>query len=314
MPTLTDQAQAVGPVAKWSRAKRWGSVISAWLLAALFLASGIWKLSDLPSAAERMVQSLVPLQLSMAVAMLAGAGETFTAICLLIPRLRRWGAWLAAIMLVAFMVYIAVFYRRLVGDDCNCFPWIRRVVGPAFFAGDAAMLLLAAVAAWGADRSRGMKRAAAVMAVVGVMVLAGYGFSSARRAGVVAPLAITVDGHSQSLHRGRVLLFFFDPECAHCLGVATRMSQWNWTSTAVIALPTEEPQFAGAFLGESGLKAATSLDAATLRRTFRFTDPPYVVALVSGREAAVFNSGELDTAAFHQTMQRLGFIREKGTQ
>lgn len=47
------------------------------------------------------------------------AFETLTGILLLIPRYRRWGAWLAAVMLIAFMVYIGVLYDRLLGDDCN---------------------------------------------------------------------------------------------------------------------------------------------------------------------------------------------------
>ncbi len=35
------------------------------------------------------------------------------------------------------MVYFAVLYDRLLGEDCSCFPWVERVVGPAFFVGDA---------------------------------------------------------------------------------------------------------------------------------------------------------------------------------
>lgn len=311
MSTSIQTAGGIEPSKTWARTKKYGSAVSAWLLAALFLASGLWKLSDLSGAAERMVQSLIPVQLSLAVAILAGTAETFTGVCLLIPRLRRWAAWLAAAMLVAFMIYIGVFYRRLLGDDCNCFPWIRRVVGPGFFAGDGAMLLLAMVGAWGARRSRGIKTAGIVLLAVAALACTGYGLAKARLSDVVAPLSITADGHPQSLHRGRVLLYFYDPECMHCLGVAKQMSHWDWAPARVIAIPTEEPQFAAAFLSDSGLKAGTSVDAAMLRRTFRFTDPPYAVALVSGRQVAAFNSGELDTAAFHDAMQRLGFIRGK---
>ena len=314
MQTLAGKVQLVEPAPREIRALKCASGISAWLVAALFLVSGLWKLSDLSGAAERMVQSLVPVPLSMAAAMLVGAGETFAGACLLIPRLRRWGAWLAAAMLIAFMVYIAVFYRRLLGDDCNCFPWIRRVVGPGFFIGDAAMLLLALVAAWGADRARGIKSAAAVMAGVVVVVLSAYGLSAARGSEIAAPSSIVVDGRSQSLHQGRVLLYFYDPECTHCLHVARRMSRWDWASTRVIALPTTQPQFAAAFLSDSGLKAGTSPDAATLRQTFRFTDPPYAVALIAGRQASAFNSGALETAAFHDVLEKLKFIRGKEHQ
>ena len=280
----------------------------ALLLAALFLASGLWKILDLPSAAERMVQSLVPVSLSMAAAMLVGAGETFTAILLAIPRFRRWGAWLAGLMLVAFMIYIGVFYHRLLGDDCNCFPWIRRVVGPGFFAGDTAMLLLAVAAGWGARRSHGPRTAAALLAGVAVVTLCFYGLSATRRAQITAPLSIEVDGRPQSLHRGRVLLYFFDPECTHCLTVAQEMSRHDWKPSVVIALPTVQPNFARYFLNDSGLQAGISLDAARLRRTFTFTDPPYAVALIDGRQAAAFNSGELASPSFYEAIGKLGFI------
>jgi hypothetical protein len=269
----------------------------------------VWKILDLPSAAERMVQSLVPVSLSAAAAMLVGAGETFTAILLLVPRFRRWGAWLAAIMLVAFMAYIGVFYNRLLGDDCNCFPWIRRVVGPGFFAGDAAMLLLAAVAGWGARPSRGLRLAAGILAGVAAMTLCSYGLSAARRGQIVAPLSVEVDGRAQSLHHGRVLLYFFDPECSHCLMVAREMARWDWRSTRVIVLPTAQPRFARDFLSDSSLKAGISLDAAKLRRAFTFTDPPYAVALVDGRQAAAFNSGELAKPSFREELASLEFVR-----
>lgn len=291
----------------WRR--RLANPFCAWLLAALFLVSGLWKILDLPSAAERMVQSLVPVSLSVAAAMLVGAGETFTAMLLLVPRLRRWGAWLAAVMLVAFMAYIGIFYNRLLGDDCNCFPWIRRVVGPGFFAGDAAMLLLAAAAGWGAQRSRGLKMAAGVLAGVAAITVCSYGLSASRRAQIVAPLSVEVDGRVQSLHRGRVLLYFFDPECTHCLAVAQEMSRRDWGSTRVVALPTAQPRFARDFLTDAGLKAGVSLDAARLRRTFAFTDAPYAVALIDGRQAAAFNSGELASPSFYEKLGKLAFIR-----
>ena len=38
---------------------------------------------------------------------------------------------------------IAVHYSELRGVDCSCFPWVKRAVGRAFFAGDGAMMLLA---------------------------------------------------------------------------------------------------------------------------------------------------------------------------
>ena len=61
---------------------------------------------------------------------------------ILVPRLRRWGALVLGALLVAFMGYFAIHYNALRGADCSCFPWLKRVVGPGFFVGDAVMLLL----------------------------------------------------------------------------------------------------------------------------------------------------------------------------
>jgi uncharacterized membrane protein YphA (DoxX/SURF4 family) len=288
---------------------RWKSVVShlsAGLLAALFLVSGLWKILDIPATAERMVQSLIPPRLSTPAAILVASTETLAAVLLLFPRFRRWGAWLAALMLVAFMAYIGIFYNRLLGDDCNCFPWIRRVVGPAFFAGDAGMLFLAAVAGWGARRSRGLKPAVAILAGILAVALSSYGLSVMRRSHIVAPPSIEVGGQARALHQGRVLLFFFDPECLHCLAAAREMSRHDWNS-AVIAIPTGEPQFADYFLKQAGLKASVSHDAALLRRTFLFTDPPYAVALDDGDQMAAFTWEQIDKPSFYETMEKLGF-------
>ncbi|MFN7992432.1 MAG: DoxX family membrane protein [Bryobacteraceae bacterium] len=280
---------------------------AAALLAVLFLASGLWKMLDIQSAAERMVQSLVPAGISTGAAMLVGTGETFAAILLLVPRFRRWGALLAGLMLVAFLAYVGIYYHRLLGEDCNCFPWIRRVVGPAFFAGDAAMLLLAVVAGWGARRPHGLKAAGIVLAVVAAFTLCSYGIAAARDSRIVAPETIDADGHPMSIHEGRMLLYFFDPECTHCLGVAREMSRYHW-QVPVIAIPTAQPRFATDFLRDAGLNAIVSRDTALLRRTFVFTSPPYAVALIGGRQAAAFNWGQLDQPSFYLDMRRLGFI------
>jgi len=283
--------------------------VSAVLLALLFLASGLWKILDLESAAERMVQSLVPVPLSLPAAVMVSVAETFVAVLLLLPGLRRWGAWLAGLMLVAFMAYIGIFYHRLLGEDCNCFPWIRRVVGPGFFAGDGAMLALAVLAAWRARRPRGVRRAAVILAGVLTLALASYAVSAYQRARIGAPESILVDGSACRLREGRFLLYFFDPECSHCEKVAREMARQAWTGVRVIAVATAQPRFAGDFLRASGLRVGVSSDADLLRARFPFTDPPYAVALVNGRPAATFNSGQLEGAPYYGVLRKLGFIR-----
>ena len=123
-----------------------------------------------------MIQSLVPVALSLPAALAVAICETFAGVLLLIPRYRRWGAWIAALMLIACMLYIGILYNRLLGEDCNCFPWIRRVVGPVFFAGDAAVLVLAGLAAWWSHKAKGWRGAALIFCCV--CVVAGGSFAA----------------------------------------------------------------------------------------------------------------------------------------
>ena len=91
--------------------KAWLSTGSAVLLAMAFIIAGVWKITDPLAASVRMVQAQVPPVLGLPAAIGFGIAETFTGVLLLVPRLRRWGAWLTALLLVAFMVYIALFYN-----------------------------------------------------------------------------------------------------------------------------------------------------------------------------------------------------------
>ncbi len=305
LTSTVQNKQLDSPLAGWRNTVGLSSAI---LLAAILLVSGLWKVLDPFSAAERMVQSLIPAPLSMPAALAAGITETFAGALLLIPRYRRWGAWLGGFMLVAFMIYIGVLYNRLLGDDCNCFPWIRRVVGPVFFITDALMLVPAAGAAIWARKPVGFRVPAAVLATVMVFAFAAYGVRAAGRSGIEAPASITVDGQTRALGSGRFILYFFDPECSHCLMVAREMSRQQWRFTEIVAVPTSQPQFAGAFLKDAGLHAGVSPDAVLLRKTFKFTDAPYAVALSQGRQVAAYNSGELERAVF-PSLRQLGFIR-----
>ncbi|MGQ9635659.1 MAG: DoxX family protein [Bryobacteraceae bacterium] len=296
---------AAGRLAGW---KSTAGAVSAVILSLLFLASGTWKLTDLDATAERMVQSLVPVALSMPAALAVAICETFAGVLLLIPRYRRWGAWIAGLMLVAFMIYIGVLYDRLLGEDCNCFPWIRRVVGAAFFAGDAGMVLLAVAAGWWSAKSQGWRRAALVLGCVYLVACGSYGVSAVRRNRVAAPETAIVDGRPLKLREGRVLLYFFDPECTPCLAVACEMSKRDWGSTRLVVVPTREQQFAKDFLGDAGLRAGISPGVASLRKALPFADPPYAVALDRGRVVATFNSGQMVGEDYYGTLKRLGHL------
>jgi uncharacterized membrane protein YphA (DoxX/SURF4 family) len=290
-------------LARW---KNGASGAAAVLLALLFLSSGLWKITGIEAWAMRLAQARVPESLSVAGALVFGVAETLAGMLLLVPRLRRWGAILSAVLLIAFVTYFAVNYGALRGQDCSCFPWIRRVVGPGFFAGDAAMLVLAAMAWVWAPRPTGFRAAALIFAAVAVFALVSYGVEAVRQTGTEAPASIVVDGRPVSLAHGRFFLFFFNPQCMHCLDAARRMSGFHWGDTQVIAIPVDQPQFAQQFLSESGLRAAVSSDFELLKRTFGYSTYPFGVALVDGREKAPVTRFDGDEPG--ASLRRLGLI------
>ena len=116
------------------------------------------------------------------------------AVLVLVPRFRKWGAWLGSALLVAFMIYIGLNYTALRGAECNCFPWIKRAVGPGFFVADAVMLLLALMAGFWAQRAESKRSAVLIVCAVTVFALVSYGATAVRQRGVKAPAVITVDG------------------------------------------------------------------------------------------------------------------------
>src|SRR5882724_3062268 len=285
--------------------KTWVSWTAAMLMAALFLVAGLWKITDAPGAAVRLAQAKVPQNLSLAAALLLGIAETFSAALLLVPRFRRWGAWIMSFLLVVFMIYIAVFYNELRGAECQCFPWVKRAVGPAFFIGDGIMLGLTVLAGLWSKRSENLRSAALVLGSVVVFALVSYGVAATRNSGVKAPDTVMVDGKPYSLQQGRILIYFFNPECMHCLDAAKKLAKLNWGGTRVIGVATEQPRFAQGFMDTTGLKGVISTDIDLLRKTFPFVDPPAAVALEKGRQKALLTHFEGDEPT--GTLKKLGF-------
>ena len=312
MGTMTDSmAQPAGgacaiPIERpgWKTTLSWGSAI---LLGLLFLVSGIWKITDPQGAAVRMAQARVPESLSLAAALLFGIAETVSGVLVLVPRFRRWGAAGAAALLVAFMVFVAIEYTALRGADCSCFPWVKRAVGPAFFAGDGLMLALAVVAGLWSQPSKNLRSAVLVLGAVVVFALVSYGAGETRQTGAAAPATVTVAGQPYSLARGKVFVFFFNPECMHCFAAAKRMAQLQWGNTRVVAVPVEQPQYAAQFLSDTGLKAAISTDFEKLKQAFQYSSYPFGVAVENGRETAPLTKFDDDEP--EATLRRLGFAR-----
>jgi len=289
----------------WKTALSW---VGAILLALVFLVSGLWKLLDAHGAAVRLAQARVPQSLSLAAAIGFGIAETFTAVLLLVPRFRRWGAWLGGALLIAFMIFIGINYKALRGAECSCFPWVKRVVGPSFFIGDTTLLLLAALAGAWSKPPQSLRSAVLILGAVAVYALVSYGVAAVRQTGTKAPETVMVEGAPYSLQRGKILLYFFDPECMHCFNAAKKMSKLNWGSTAVVAIPVSAPRYAPAFLRETGLKAVVSQDLEKLKLVFPYTAVPAGVALENGREKAAVTKFEEEREPA-DTLKQLGFVK-----
>lgn len=287
----------------WKTALSW---IASVILAVLFVISGLWKITDAQGWAVRVAQAHIPQAWSLPAAILVGIAETVGGVLILVPRFRRWGALLVGFLLVAFLAYFAINYNVLRGEDCSCFPWLKRVVGPGFFLGDGAMLLAAIVAGIWSKPSTSMRTAILILGAVSVFALVSYGAAAVKQTGTRAPDAVTVDGKPYSLQQGRIFIYFFDPECMHCFDAARRMSRMNWGDTRVLGVPIQNPQFAPQFLQDTGLKAVISPDVAALRRVFPFVSAPAGVALENGRERAPLTQFEGDEP--EATLRKLGYI------
>jgi uncharacterized membrane protein YphA (DoxX/SURF4 family) len=268
-------------MAQWKIPLSW---ISAVLLAAVFLSSGMWKLLDVQATAVHMAQAKVPDNWSLPAALFFGIAETAAAILILAPRTRRWGALSIGLLLLAFLGYFALNYNTLRGADCSCVPWLKRVVGPEFFVGDGLMLLLAALAGGTARRPEGWRMAMSVALAVTAMAGVSYGVGQARQSGTPAPASILVDGREYSLRSGKVFVFYFDPACMHCFEAAQRMSHLHWGGTRIVGVPISQPQYAAQFMQDTGFRMAISTDLEALKRVFPYAGVPAGVALENGRE------------------------------
>jgi uncharacterized membrane protein YphA (DoxX/SURF4 family) len=282
---------------------------AAILISAVFLVSGLWKVTDPMGAAARLAQAKVPESLSLAATLCLGIAETMAGILLLVPRFRRWGSVAGSLLLVAFMVFIGIHYNELRGAECSCFPWVKRAVGPGFFIGDGTMLLLAIVSGVWAARPHGLRPAFMILGAVALFAVSSYGVNSIRHAGTKAPDSIAAeDGHPISLDEGKVFIYFFNPQCLHCLEAGRRLAALNWGNTRFIGVPTENPQFGSWFMGKAGLlgKGPVSRDLDKLKKVFPFDLPPAGVALQDGREKTMLLQFEDKEPA--ATLKAIGFV------
>lgn len=246
----------------------------------------------MPFQFQQMMEQLkVPSWGSLPLVVVLGIVETTAGLLVLIPKYRRIGAWMIVGLLVVFMGYIGLNYQALVGQDCSCFPWLKRAVNPAFFAEDGAMLVAALAAAWFSQKSAGLKLPAIALLSAVVLSTASFGYNHMLQSNIQVPLNITVEGKPYNLHQGHIFLWFFDPQCSHCEDAAKHMSTYKWKSdVTVISFPTQQPQWAEGFLHDTKFVAKVSTDTTEMRRFFTFNYPPYGVVLFNGRVQGIVQS------------------------
>ncbi len=296
--------------------QRGGLVVLNWVCAVLisivFLAAGLWKASDPAGAAVRLAQAKVPESLSVFAAVMFGIAETFAGVLLLIPRFRRWGSWIASLLLVAFIVFIGIHYNELVGADCSCFPWIKRAVGPQFFIGDGIMLLLAIGAGLWSAPPQSVRGATLVLAAVTVFTLVSYGVASTRHTGTPAPSSIASNtGARISLQQGKVLIYFFNPHCLHCLDAGKKLAALDWDRHPPYWRPHRRALIP--LIGSCRSRASRVLRvlspriSSTLQKLFPFDLPPAAVAIEDGYEKAMLLQFENKEPG--ATLRKLGFVK-----
>ena len=289
--------------------RRNAAAFSALLLGVVYLVSGGWKVLSPFTTGHLLEEARVPAGLGAWGATGLGAIELLAAFLLFLPRFRRWGGWLGAGMLVFFMAWVGFYYSVLAGQDCSCFPILRRTVGPGFFVSDTVLLLLAMMAAVWSPPVGSIRAPGAALAAISLVAIGSYGTHAVLQSGVRAPSPILVEGTQQNITSGNVLLFFYNPECGHCDTAARFLSGLRWSDAKVIAIPTQDSQFAASFLRDTRLKAGTSLEVERLRKIFTFVDTPFAVALVDGRVRTTFGPAELTPPSPEKELRKLDFIQ-----
>ena len=285
------------------------AAISAFLLGIVFLVSGGWKVLQPFQTGELLEQAQVPAGLGVLGASSLGTLELFASFLLFTPRFRRWGGLLGSALMLFFVAWVGYYYHALVGHECSCFPIIKRTVGPGFFISDAVMLLLGLAAFAWSPRVLSLKTPSYAFVALLALAATSFGVNAASRRSVQMPNPVIVDGKPQDLTRGSVFLFFYDPECSHCDAASKFLSTLKWGNTRIIAIPTHDPQFAGDFLHDTHLRAATSLEAEKLKKAFPFVDPPFGVALEDGRVKQTFGQAQFNAPLPQPELKNIGFVQ-----
>jgi uncharacterized membrane protein YphA (DoxX/SURF4 family) len=285
------------------------ALVAGILLGVIYVVSGVWKLLQPFQAGEVLEQAKVPAGLGVLGAAVLGVLETYAAALLFTPKYRRWGALLGSALMIFFIGWVANYYHALAGKECSCFPIIKRTVGPGFFISDGIFLLLGVVAFLWSPRVARRMVPAVMFACLVVAGGASLGVNAAMRRNAQIPNPVMVNGKPADLTHGKVFLFFYDPQCSHCLAAAKFMSTLHWGNTEVVGIPTQQPQFAKYFLEDTHFKGDTSLELGKLKKAFPFVDPPYGVALDDGQVKETFGQAQFNEPLPAPDLKKLGFVK-----
>jgi hypothetical protein len=170
------------------------------------------------------------------------------------------------------------------------------------------MLVAAVAAGIGTRAARGLKAAGFLLGVIAVCTLSSYAWNVSRHTGTHAPATIKAeDGKAISLQEGKVFIYFFNPQCMHCLEAGRKLATMNWGDTRFIGVPTENPQYGDWFMKNAHLtaKGPVSNDLEILKKLFPFDLPPAGVALQDGYQKAMLL--QFEDAEPAATLKKLGF-------
>ena len=303
-PTVLAEPKPAG----WKSTAGW---VAALLMALIWLVAGLYKLLDISGFQVKLNQLLVPAALTLPATLALASSEVFAGLLLLRPKWRRLGGLLSVALLLVFMAYVAINYATLRGEDCSCFPWLERAVGPAFFWSDAAMAVLAAAAAIFAPKMGAFKGARNLL--IGVLVFATAALAWDKlgpQPGADVPETVIVEGQPYELRAGKIFIYFFNPTCLHCLDVGIALSKYEF-QTPFLGVPTQDFDLSEGFLKDAGLtgKVRLSPDLDKLKESFPFDDVPYAAAIEDGRVLHRFPMIELEEPAMGAKLKELGIVR-----
>jgi peroxiredoxin/uncharacterized membrane protein YphA (DoxX/SURF4 family) len=151
------------------------------LLAAVFAVAGIAKLRDLAGSRQAVAEFGVPARLAPSIGTALPIAELVAAVLLIIHPTARWGALVALLLLVSFVIGIATAMSRGRAPDCNCFGQLHSApAGRSTLARNVVLAALASVVVvhgpgpaintWIAARSAA--ELVAIIAVIAALALA----------------------------------------------------------------------------------------------------------------------------------------------